>query len=42
MREMSNAELDREVIRLDAKRKEPRIKLVPFDKSGWEQTDDIS
>jgi hypothetical protein len=32
MREMSNAELDREVIRLDAKRKEPRIKFVPFDK----------
>ena len=32
MREMSNAELDREVIRLDAKRKKPRIKLVPFDK----------
>jgi AAA domain-containing protein len=32
MREISNAELDREVIRLDAKRKEPRIKLVPFDK----------
>ena len=32
MREISNAELDREVVRLDAKRKEPRIKLVPFDK----------
>jgi AAA domain len=32
MREMSNAELDREVIRLDAKRNEPRIKLVPFNK----------
>ena len=32
MREMSNAELDHEVIRLDAKRREPRIKLVPFDR----------
>ena len=32
MREMKNAELDCEVVRLDAKRKEPRIKLVPFDK----------
>jgi AAA domain len=32
MRERTNAELDAEVIDLDAKRKEPRIKLVPFDK----------
>jgi AAA domain len=28
---MNNAERDAEVVRLDAKRKEPRIKLVPFD-----------
>lgn len=32
MREISNAELDAEVVRLDAKRNEPRIKLVPFSK----------
>ena len=32
MREITNAELDREVVRLDAKRKEPRIKLVPFNR----------
>jgi len=32
MRELTNAELDAEVIALDARRKEPRIKLVPFDK----------
>ena len=32
MREISNAELDAEVVRLDAKRNEPRIKLVPFNK----------
>ena len=32
MRELTNAELDAEVIALDARRKEPRIKLVPFDR----------
>jgi len=31
MRERTNAELDAEVYRLDAKRNEPRIKLMPFD-----------
>ena len=29
---MNNAERDAEVVRLDARRNEPRIKLVPFDK----------
>ena len=28
---MNHAQLDAEVIALDAKRKEPRIKLMPFD-----------
>ena len=42
MREMSNAELDAEVVRLDAKRKEPRIKLVPFDKIQSGASADIS
>jgi hypothetical protein len=32
MREISNNELDAEVVRLDARRNEPRIKLVPFDR----------
>jgi len=32
MRERTNAELDAEVIAFDAKRKEPRIKLVPFNR----------
>jgi len=33
MREiLTNAELDAEVIALDARRNEPRIKLVPFNK----------
>ena len=32
MREWNNAQLDAEIIALDAKRSEPRIKLMPFDK----------
>jgi hypothetical protein len=32
MREWTNAQLDAEVIALDAKRSEPRIKLMAFDK----------
>jgi RecA-family ATPase len=32
MRDLTNAQLDAEVVRLDAKRNEPRIKLVPFNK----------
>src|SRR5262249_8699128 len=31
MMELTNAQLDAEVVRLDAKRSGPRIKLVPFD-----------
>ena len=32
---MDNGQLDAEIIALDAKRKEPRIKLVPFDKNRY-------
>jgi hypothetical protein len=41
MREWTNAQLDAEVIALDAKRCEPRIKLMPSTRSSLELIDAI-
>ena len=38
---MDNGRLDAEIIALDAKRKEPRIKLMPFNSISLTQTDGI-